>query len=266
MPFFDGAQGRIFYRHWPTNTTPTAALILLHGFGEHSGLYHRYAAELAAHGVELWALDQQGHGLSDGERGDVGSYDAVVHNARALTDLAAARSPELPLAISGHSLGSLGALFAALDQPSRYSSVVISGAPLSPLPWLSSVTAEGGSLELDLDALSADPFYRDELANDPLAFTGADVVEVLKALFEPAWARLDEELPTLSTPVLAVHGSDDQIAPVTGVLAWQDRLPGLRVEIIDDAAHDVLNETVHRAVADHVGRHVVDHALTGANA
>ena len=104
------------------------------------------------------------------------------------------------------------------------------------------------------------------MANDPLAFTGADVVEVLKALFEPAWARLDEELPTLSTPVLAVHGSDDQIAPVTGVLAWQDRLPGLRVEIIDDAAHDVLNETVHRAVADHVGRHVVDHALTGANA
>lgn len=154
MPFFDGAQGRIFYRHWPTNTTPTAALILLHGFGEHSGLYHRYAAELAAHGVELWALDQQGRGLSDGERGDVGSYDAVVHNARALTDLAAARSPELPLAISGHSLGSLGALFAALDQPSRYSSVVISGAPLSPLPWLSSVTEAGGSFELDLDALS----------------------------------------------------------------------------------------------------------------
>nr|WP_261977972.1 lysophospholipase [Gordonia sp. NB41Y] len=235
MPYFDGAQGRVFYRHWTAETTPTAALIFLHGFGEHSGLYHRYAAELASHGVELWALDQPGHGLSEGERGNVGSYDAVVHNARVLTDLAAAHRPDVPLAIGGHSLGSLGAVFAALDRPGRYTSVVVSGAPLSPLPWLQAAVDSDDPFELDLDALSADPFYRDELANDPLAFTAADIGGELSRLFTPAWERLDRDLPASTIPLLAVHGRNDAVAPLDGVTAWQDRLPTLRVEVVADA-------------------------------
>ncbi|NDK92610.1 alpha/beta hydrolase [Gordonia desulfuricans] len=259
MPYFDGAQGRVFYRHWPAATTPTAALIFLHGFGEHSGLYHRYAAELASHGVELWALDQPGHGLSEGERGNVGSCDAVVHNARVLTDLAAAHRPDVPLAIGGHSLGSLGAVFAALDRPGRYTSVVVSGAPLSPLPWLQAAVDSDDPFELDLDALSADPFYRDELANDPLAFTAADIGGELSRLFTPAWERLDRDLPASTIPLLAVHGRNDAVAPLDGVTAWQDRLPTLRVEVVADGAHDVLNEVAHAHVAAVIGRHIGDH-------
>ena len=262
MPFIDDAPGRLYYRHWTTNESPRAALIFLHGFGEHSGLYHRYAAELGAHGVELWAIDHRGHGLSDGERGIVGSYDSVVADARSLTALALERSPGLPLVIGGHSLGSLGALLAALDEPDRYVAAVISGAPLSPLPWLAeaagSVSEEPFSLELD--ALSSDPFYRDELANDPLAFTEADVVGVLGALFTPAWQRLDAQAGDIRLPVLAVHGVNDPIAPLSGVTGWQSRISDFRIEVIDDAAHDVLNEAAHLRVADLIGGFITDHA------
>jgi alpha-beta hydrolase superfamily lysophospholipase len=250
MPFFDGRVGRVYYRHWAA-AQPRAVLVFLHGFGEHSGLYHRYAAALNARDIDLWALDEIGHGLSEGERGHFGSIDDLAANGGMLAGLAEAAAPGLPLVIAGHSLGTLAALYLALDDPARFRGVVISGAPLSPLEWLEEALA-AGQQEVDLDpaALSADPFYLDALENDPLAFTSADVAALLGAAFPPAWQRLERELPGLAPlPVLAVHGSEDQIAPIGGVLGWRDRLKSLRVAEFRGSAHDILNEAAHREVA-----------------
>jgi alpha-beta hydrolase superfamily lysophospholipase len=250
MPFFDGRAGRVYYRHWAA-VQPRAALVFLHGFGEHTGLYHRYGAALDARDVDLWALDEIGHGLSEGERGHFGSIDDLAANGGLLAGLAEAAAPGLPLVIAGHSLGTLAALYLALDDPARFRGVIISGAPLSPLQWLQDAVASGQEdVDLDPAALSADPFYLDALENDPLAFTGAPVVALFNAAFPPAWQRLDRELPGLAPlPVLAVHGSEDQIAPIDGVLGWRDRLTSLRVAEFRGSAHDILNEVAHREVA-----------------
>lgn len=257
MPFFDGAQGRVYYRHWQAENT-RAAIVFLHGFGEHTGVYHRYAAELGAHGIDLWALDEIGHGLTDGDRGQVGSFEDLVTNAETLTDIARTSSAGLPLIIAGHSLGSLAAVLTAVEHPGAYAAVVISGAPLSPLEWL---TQAGTTLDLDPADLSSDPFYLDQLETDPLAFTSGDVVETLNKIFPGAWARIESDLPGLALPILAVHGANDPIAPLDGVLRWRDRVPGLRVEVIEDAGHDVLNEVAHKRVADTVAAFVLD--ITG---
>lgn len=237
MPYFDGATGRVYYRHWPSDQ-PRAALVFLHGFGEHTGLYHRYAAALGRHGIDVWALDEIGHGLSEGERGRFGSLDDLVANAGHLTRLARATSPDLPLVVGGHSLGSLVAVLSALDDPDTYTGVVLSGAPLSPVAWLTEAAEQGGDLDLDPAALSSDPFYLDQLENDPLAFASADIVDLLAAAFPPAWERLEADLPALRLPVLAVHGANDQISPLDGVTAWSDRLPTLTIEVIENAGHD----------------------------
>jgi alpha-beta hydrolase superfamily lysophospholipase len=250
MPFFDGRAGRVYYRHWAA-AEPRAALVFLHGFGEHSGLYHRYGAALNARDIDLWALDEVGHGLSEGERGHFGSIDDLAANGGLLAGLAEAAAPGLPLVIAGHSLGSLPALYLALDDPARFRGVVISGAPLAPLEWLDDALAQGQE-EVDLDpaGLSADPFYLDALENDPLAFTGADVAALFGAAFPPAWQRLDRELPGLAPlPVLAVHGGEDQVVPISGVLGWRGRLESLRVVQFPGSAHDILNEAGHREVA-----------------
>ena len=67
MPFLDHERGPVYYRHWSA-ARPRAAVIFLHGFGEHSGLYHRYGFALNAAGIDLWAVDQFGHGFSPGTR------------------------------------------------------------------------------------------------------------------------------------------------------------------------------------------------------
>jgi alpha-beta hydrolase superfamily lysophospholipase len=74
MPFFDTEHGSVYYRHWAA-AEPRAAVIFLHGFGEHSGLYHRLGFTLNAAGIDLWGPDQLGHGQTPGPRGDFGSTE-----------------------------------------------------------------------------------------------------------------------------------------------------------------------------------------------
>lgn len=58
MPFLDDDGRRAYYRHWAAEN-PTAAVVFLHGFGEHTGVYHRYAFALNARGIDVWAVDQR---------------------------------------------------------------------------------------------------------------------------------------------------------------------------------------------------------------
>lgn len=244
MPHFDSEHGPIYYRHWAA-ADPHAAVIFLHGFGEHTGLYHRYGFALNAAGIDLWAVDQLGHGLSPGERGDFRTIAASSALADTLTELASAEFPGMPVVAQGHSFGSVVTLFRLLDQPERYSAGVISGAPLIPVPELLDADS---SFDLDPAWLSGDPFYVDSLQNDPLAFVEADSAALVREL-DAAWDRFGAELPKLSVSTLAVHGSADPIAPVGAVRAYAEQIEPLTLQVYEGAHHDILNETVHRDVA-----------------
>jgi hypothetical protein len=41
VPYFDGVAGKTYFKAWRADAPRSAAVIFLHGFGEHSGLYHR---------------------------------------------------------------------------------------------------------------------------------------------------------------------------------------------------------------------------------
>jgi len=243
MPFIDHPKGRAYYRHWAA-AEPRAAVVFLHGFGEHTGVYHRYAFALNAAGIDFWAVDQFGHGLSPGPRGDFGSLEDSAALAETLTELAGRDGAGLPLIAQGHSFGSVVTLFRLLDQPGRYQAGVISGAPLIPIPEMLDADT---SFDLDPSWLSGDPFYLDALENDPLAFVDADGKPLAREL-DKAWDRFGSDLPTLAVPTLAVHGTNDPIAPVDGVRAYADQIDPLQL-VEFPGAHDILNETVHREVA-----------------
>lgn len=244
MPHFDSGHGRIYYRHWAAES-PRAAVIFLHGFGENTSLYHRLGFSLNAAGIDLWAVDQRGHGLSPGTRGDFGSIADSAELAEQLTQLAEVTTPGIPLVLQGHSFGAAVSLSVLLDKPQRYVAAVISGAPLVPIAELLDTDT---NFELDLEALSADPFYLDALANDPLGFEDADGSALARAL-DTIWDSLGSELPALAVPTLAVHGAVDAIAPVGAVRAYAEQVDQLELVEFPGARHDVLNETVHREVA-----------------
>jgi alpha-beta hydrolase superfamily lysophospholipase len=244
MPFLETSDGRAYYRHWASET-PRAALVFLHGFGEHTGVYHRYAFTLNAAGIDVWAVDQFGHGLSPGTRGDFGTLEASSQLGEQLTALAEQERPGLPLVAAGHSFGAVVTLTRLLDDPNRYAAGVISGAPLVPIP---AMLDSDSDLDLDPSWLSADPFYLDAMENDPLAFVDADGAALTREL-DRAWDTFGTRLPTLSVPTLAIHGSADPIADPGAVRAYANQITSLHYEEFPGGRHDILNDTVHRDVA-----------------
>jgi alpha-beta hydrolase superfamily lysophospholipase len=244
MPFIDHPKGRAYYRHWAAED-PRAVVVFLHGFGEHTGVYHRYGFALNAAGIDLWAVDQFGHGLSPGERGDFGSIADSSDLADTLTELAEGERPGLPLIAQGHSFGAVVTLTRLLDQPDRYRAGIISGAPLVPVPEL---LDSDSTFDLDPLWLSEDPFYQDLLENDPLAFVDADGAPLARAL-DTAWDRFGKDLPTLTVPTLAVHGIADPVAPIGAVAAYAEQIEPLQLKRFPGGRHDILNDTMHREVA-----------------
>ncbi|HET9973397.1 MAG TPA: alpha/beta fold hydrolase, partial [Streptosporangiaceae bacterium] len=155
--------GQVYYKAWRVPPPRAAAVVFLHGFGEHSGLYHRYGNALNAAGIELWALDEIGHGLTEGERAVIRSVDDLVENGRRLTAIAEAAQPGQPAWLAGHSLGAAAAAVSATRDPGRYAGLILSGAAISPLDWVLALGDDGApDLDLDPAGLSADPFYLDE--------------------------------------------------------------------------------------------------------
>jgi alpha-beta hydrolase superfamily lysophospholipase len=246
---FPGVRGDVRYRRWLVDA-PVATCVFLHGFGEHSDMYQRFAVSLNDAGIDLWASDQIGHGHSEGQRGQFGSLDDLVEDARRLRRIATARSPYLPLVLGGYELGGLAAALAIARAPDRYHAAVLAGTPLSPLEWVHQLARSGApELALDRSDLSSDPWYTGALERDPLAFTRANAAPAVAASFPPAWRELDRTLERAGIPLLLVHGTDDPLAPVEDARTWAARLPDASLAEFAGAKHAVLNETGFRSVS-----------------
>src|SRR3712207_6672978 len=234
MPFFIGSRGRIHHQAWLLDGGDARrVVVLLHGYGEHLGLYDPLARRLAADGCAVHALDAVGHGRSDGDRA-VLDVDVYVDDARQLANLARDRHPGLPLVLIGHSAAGLATYLLALRSPGIADALVLSGAPLCPQEWVEAELARPeGTEDADVDpseVFSTHPQYVHALLHDPLTWHGGFRQEHLLSIAR-GWpevaAGLAEGLPQL--PVLFVHGEDDQIVQVADARANAAPLPQARI-------------------------------------
>ena len=240
MPFFDGVGGPVYYRHWSVDQ-PRAQVLLLHGFGEHTGHYHRLAAQLNAADLDVWGPDHLGHGHTGGTPGMFASVDDLVFNATALHQLMIKQDPSVPTVVVGHSLGALtGALF-ALRHPTAVAGLVMTGAPLWGLP----PEADGRT---DL-VMSRDEAYLDALDNDPLGFDTATAEPNLWQQLTNAGLTVRSRQSELSLPVLMINGEHDVFAAPGHASTLSESLPNARAVAIPGGHHDIPNDRAHRHVA-----------------
>jgi acylglycerol lipase len=271
MPYFQGSRGRVHHDAWLPEGSARAVIVLLHGYGEHLGLYDALARRLTASGHAVHALDCVGHGRSDGERGRIDTWDDYVDDARTLVRLAAARHPEAPIVLVGHSGGALAAYLLALRHPGLAAGAVLSGAPLAPLDWVAEELAGGNTDVGDPDPttlFSTHPAYVHALMHDPLCLQGGFNHTMLRAL-RATWPGVAESLaaglPTL--PLTMVHGEEDPIVPVAIARAAAAALPSATLLTFPGDLHDVLNEhdrdVVHREVLGFIDQIVLAERRTG---
>ncbi|MBM4381848.1 MAG: lysophospholipase [Deltaproteobacteria bacterium] len=244
----------IFRRVWLPALEPQRVLLLVHGFGEHSGRYDELAAWFAARGCAVYAYDLRGHGRSGGRRTHVASFDEYLDDLTAIHELVREEHPGLPLTLVGHSMGGLiGLAYLALRKPSLRGAI-ISAPALAPdraVPawrlWLARALRRlapqlAMASGLDLSGLSRDEeVFRRYLA-DPLvvrtmtASLGAELIAMAPRVRASAGA--------IDVPVLMMHGAADPIciASASEEFAAQLRAPGSALRIYPNLRHEIFNE------------------------
>jgi alpha-beta hydrolase superfamily lysophospholipase len=244
----DGA--RLALRRAEPAGAPRAVVLILHGFGDHSGRYAHVAAWLAERGCAAWALDQRGHGRSPGPRGHMTRFaqflaDVAALRKRAITELAA------PQILLGHSFGGLVALRYLETVPEGLAGTAVSspfiGLAMRPRAWklaLGKVLAGplpglGMTTGLDTANLSTDPAVGQAARSDPLyhsRMTPAAWREI-----QAAQAAVVAERDRIAGPLLFLLAGDDRIASRA---ASEDLARSLRAETIvyDGMFHEILNE------------------------
>jgi pimeloyl-ACP methyl ester carboxylesterase len=94
------------FRHYPASGPDTGrGAIFIHGSSGSSGtVNHALSVALAARGVETWAIDIRGHGVS-GTRGDIGYVGQLEDDLADFVAFIRKTAPDLPLTLIGHSAG-----------------------------------------------------------------------------------------------------------------------------------------------------------------
>lgn len=260
MSTFPGSRGQIFHDRWLPESEARGAVVLLHGYGEHLGLYDAFARRLVADGHAVHAMDAVGHGRSDGERAVIASWDHFVDDARRLAALVRERHPGVPLIVVGHSGGAVAAILLGLRSPEVADAMVLSAGPLRRQEWIEA-ELDAGLVETDeadpTEALSTHPDYVHALLHDPLTYKGGFRADTLRAIVD-TWPEIAAGLAAgrPGVPTLLVHGEDDPIVPVEHARAVAAMLPEATLRTFPGDLHDVLNEHDRDAVHDVVARFV----------
>jgi acylglycerol lipase len=88
-------------------------LLVVHGFGEHTGRYLHFPHFLDSvkSGIDaVFGYDLRGHGRSEGLRGDAESFDVLADDLDGMVRFVEGKFPEAEIHLLGHSLGGLVAL------------------------------------------------------------------------------------------------------------------------------------------------------------
>ena len=134
-----GEAGQLAVYDWALPASqPLGTVLLVHGLGEHAGRYGEVAAHLHQWGFAVRAYDHQGHGQSEGARGDMlrpGSLQADL--CRVMDDTR--QHPSLqgtPLILLGHSMGGLVVARALAEGLRPVDAAVLSSPALGGFPTI----------------------------------------------------------------------------------------------------------------------------------
>ncbi len=251
------AQGvSISYYVW---TVPKAKAViqLAHGLGEHALRYEYLAQALVAAGYSVYADDHRGHGATGMKQynGDTtklgrlgpGGLRATIEAVRQFTSIVRAANPGLPLALLGHSWGSLMAQKIINSHSADYDAVVLTGTA-----YRTFADMNGGDLNKGYSTphewLSRDPAVAADFSADPLDFVANSIklfglADALRLLGKPA-KNFERDIP-----ILIMIGSEDSlggessVAKLASDYVTRSGLSDVEAIVYPGARHEVFNET-----------------------
>jgi alpha-beta hydrolase superfamily lysophospholipase len=238
-----------------------AVLQLTHGLGDHARRYEYVAQALAAAGYTVYADDHRGHGATglDQYAGDTsklgklgkGGLRAATENIRELTRIIRAENPDLPVALLGHSWGSLMVQDVLNTHAKEYEVAILTGTAHRTFAHMNSGNLNAKHKHLGTTGyewLSRDPQVAEDFIADPLTFY-ADALKLfgpidgLRLMGRPA-KKLTHDIP-----LLILIGEEDSLGGETSIewlaadYATRSKLTDIEAIVYPGARHEIFNET-----------------------
>jgi alpha-beta hydrolase superfamily lysophospholipase len=251
-----------------------AAVLIVHGFAEHSGRYEHVGQWLAERGYSVHAYDHRGHGRSAGRRCHVQRFDEYLDDLAIVLEQVRADSPGAPLFLVGHSMGGLVVATFARERSPSVSGIVLSGAALAVpeensrirLARLIRAVLPRLRLSAGLDpaGLCTDPRVVEAYLADPLVerqMTASLAAELLATVERTGPGGAD-----VAVPLLVLHGGDDPICSPAGSEQFAAAAPAARFICYPGLRHEIFNEPNYREVLADMAAFFEDRLTAGRSA
>ncbi|MDR3593408.1 alpha/beta hydrolase [Clostridium sp.] len=121
----------LFFREIIPEGQVKAVICLVHGLGDHSGWFNNLFDFFVSNNFAILTFDLRGHGKSDGKRGHILSYEALMKDIDLLLNIAKKNFDGVHLFLYGHSFGGNQVLNYALRYHPDINGIIVSA------PWLS---------------------------------------------------------------------------------------------------------------------------------
>jgi acylglycerol lipase len=242
----------IFVRSWRPSGAVRGVVVLVHGFNSHSGYYIRTGEALAARGFAAYALDLRGRGRSDGDRFYIESIAEYAQDVGTVVSLAKLRHAGLPVFLLGHSAGGVSSCLYVLEHQAELAGFICESfafqvpAPdfaIAALKGLSHLAPHAHVLKLHNEDFSRDPAAVKAMDDDPLI---ANETQPTRTVAELARAdeRLRSEFPSITLPLLILHGTADKAAKASGSQIFFDTAGSTdkTLKLYEGHYHDLLND------------------------
>lgn len=247
------ADKKIYGQAWRAEK-PKAALCIVHGFGEHSGRYEEAAKFFVANGFSVYAIDQFGHGKTEGKRGFSPSYEETLESVQGLIRYAREQTKDVPVFVWGHSMGGNVVLNYLLRRKPK-----VAGA-IAGSPWLrlafeppkfkialaklmrNIYPAFAENTNLDATTISRDPEQVKKYQTDPLVH-GQTTAGTFFETYEAGNYAL-EHASEIQVPLLLIHGSGDKLIDPKGSADFYVKAPKNIVNYKEYSGfyHELINE------------------------
>ncbi len=236
---------RIAVQHW-RQPDAVANLLIVHGYYDHTGLFGKLAEWGLVQGCNVLCFDLPGHGLSTGEPAvidDFGEYSQAIHAVLSQVWL-----PELPLWVMAQSTGCAALIDFARRYDWPFKACVLLAPLVRPAGWLG-VRVAHSALRHFTDSIprkfannTSDSAFLEFVEHEPLQCHRVPLswVAALRR-----WLAGLERRDLGVGPALVVQGRRDNTVDWRHNVPFvQDLFPGSQLVYINDAGHQLANESV----------------------
>jgi len=269
---FKGYKGlKLYYQCWLPDKKPKAIILVAHGLAEHSGRYKNLVDYFVPKGYAVYAMDNRGHGKSEGDRSYVDNFNDYLVDLKTFFDKVQKENKGARIFLFGHSLGATIATAYAVEHQDELAGLIVSGSSLVPPPSvspallamagiLSTLVPKMGVTVLDASTISRDQSVVDAYVNDPLVYRGK-IPARTGAELARMWKQLPDQMSSIKIPILIMHGQSDRLADPQGSKLLYERVGSKdkTLKIYDNCYHEICNEPERKQVYSDMEKWLTKH-------